>query len=117
MKTLSEVSATGQALPAVTALVADYCAHLDADRLEAWCDLFADESSYRIVPRENRLQNLPAAILHLANSLRRQRRTRLSRALTPSPPGRSRRRRCTNGWRRRARRISSVDRPKSLEIS
>lgn len=67
MKTLSVVSATGQALPAVTALLADYCAHLDADRLEAWCDLFADESSYRIVPRENRLQNLPAAILHLAN--------------------------------------------------
>ncbi len=55
------------ALPVVTALLADYCAHLDADRLEAWCDLFADESSYRIVPRENRVQNLPAAILHLGN--------------------------------------------------
>ena len=52
---------------AVTLLLADYCAHLDADRLEAWCDLFADESSYRIVPRENRVQNLPAAILHLEN--------------------------------------------------
>ena len=55
------------ALAAVNALLADYCAHLDADRLEAWCDLFADESSYRIVPRENRAQNLPAAILHLEN--------------------------------------------------
>ncbi|MSP98142.1 MAG: aromatic-ring-hydroxylating dioxygenase subunit beta [Betaproteobacteria bacterium] len=55
------------ALATVTALLADYCAHLDADRLEAWCGLFAGESSYRIVPRENRLQNLPAAILHLAN--------------------------------------------------
>lgn len=56
-----------EALPAVTALLADYCAHLDADRLEQWCDLFDDSASYRIVPRENRLQNLPAAILHLAN--------------------------------------------------
>jgi anthranilate 1,2-dioxygenase small subunit len=56
-----------EALPAVTALLADYCAHLDADRLEQWCDLFDDSASYRIVPRENRVQNLPAAILHLAN--------------------------------------------------
>ena len=56
-----------QALATVTALLADYCSHLDSDRLEAWCGLFADESSYRIVPRDNRVQNLPAAILHLAN--------------------------------------------------
>lgn len=55
------------ALPPVTALLADYCAHLDADRLEDWCGLFAESASYRIVPRENRLQNLPAAILHLSN--------------------------------------------------
>jgi anthranilate 1,2-dioxygenase small subunit len=55
------------ALGTVTALLAEYCAHLDADRLEAWCDLFAEQSTYRIVPRENRLQDLPAAILHLGN--------------------------------------------------
>lgn len=55
------------ALPAITALLADYCAHLDADRLEDWCTLFAESASYRIVPRENRVQNLPAAILHLSN--------------------------------------------------
>jgi anthranilate 1,2-dioxygenase small subunit len=55
------------ALPAVTALLADYCAHLDADRLEQWCELFDESASYRIVPRENRVQNLTAAILHLAN--------------------------------------------------
>lgn len=57
----------GRALEAVNALLADYCAHLDADRLEAWCELFAEDSSYRIVPRENRVRGLPAAILHLAN--------------------------------------------------
>jgi anthranilate 1,2-dioxygenase small subunit len=55
------------AIDIVTALLADYCAHLDADRLETWCELFAEDSSYRIVPRENRVQGLPAAILHLAN--------------------------------------------------
>ncbi len=55
------------ALPAVTALLADYCAHLDADRLEQWVGLFAETASYRIVPRENRVQGLPAAILHLSN--------------------------------------------------
>lgn len=58
---------SAEALPAVTALLADYCAHLDADRLEAWCELFAEDSSYRIVPRENRVQDLPAAILHLGS--------------------------------------------------
>ncbi len=58
---------SGETLPAVTALLADYCAHLDAGRLEAWCELFAEDSSYRIVPGENRAQNLPAAILHLGN--------------------------------------------------
>lgn len=56
-----------QATSAVTALLADYCAHLDADRLEAWCELFSEEGSYRILPRENRVQNLPAAILLLEN--------------------------------------------------
>lgn len=57
----------GEVLARVTTLLADYCAHLDADRLEAWCTLFDDSASYRIVPRENRVQNLPAAILHLSN--------------------------------------------------
>ena len=61
------MTTSAEAIPAVPALLADYCAHLDADRLEAWCELFAQDSSYRIVPRENRAQNLPAAILNLGN--------------------------------------------------
>jgi len=53
--------------PLVDEFLSRYCRLLDADRLEDWLALFAEESSYRVVPRENRMLNLPAAILHLAN--------------------------------------------------
>jgi anthranilate 1,2-dioxygenase small subunit len=44
-------------------LMDEYAALIDADRLEEWLDLFAEESSYRIVPRENYDRGLPASIM------------------------------------------------------
>ena len=44
-------------------LLADSAMYLDKDELEAWLDCFAEESKYFVVPRENREQNLPAAVI------------------------------------------------------
>ena len=44
-------------------LVDDYVGLIDAGKFEAWLDLFAEQSSYRIVPRENYDRDLPAAII------------------------------------------------------
>ncbi len=38
---------------AIDDLFADYGAHLDADRLEDWLELFVEDCVYQIVPREN----------------------------------------------------------------
>ena len=40
-----------------------YVGLIDAGRFEDWLDLFAEESSYRIVPRENYDRDLPASIM------------------------------------------------------
>ena len=47
----------------VEQLLADSAMFLDKDELEAWLDCFAEESKYFVIPRENREQNLPAAII------------------------------------------------------
>ena len=44
-------------------LMDEYAARIDADRLEEWLDLFAEESTYRIVPRENYDRDLPVSII------------------------------------------------------
>jgi salicylate 5-hydroxylase small subunit len=48
---------------ALTQLHADYAAIVDAADWDAWCDLFTDDCSYRIVPRENFDRGLPLATL------------------------------------------------------
>ncbi len=40
---------------------------IDEDRLEEWVELFTDESTYRIVPRENHDRGLPVSIIVCAN--------------------------------------------------
>ena len=44
-------------------LMDEYVALIDAGKFEEWLDLFAEDSSYRIVPRENYDRDLPAAII------------------------------------------------------
>jgi salicylate 5-hydroxylase small subunit len=48
---------------ALTQLHADYAAIVDAADCDAWCELFTDDCSYRIVPRENFDRGLPLATL------------------------------------------------------
>ena len=48
-------------------LMHEYAERIDADRLEAWLELFTEDASYRILPRENVDQNLPAAIMFCSN--------------------------------------------------
>jgi salicylate 5-hydroxylase small subunit len=48
---------------ALTQLHADYAAVVDAADWDAWRELFTDDCSYRIVPRENHERGLPLATL------------------------------------------------------
>ena len=41
-----------------------YISTIDADRLEEWPDLFAEECVYEIVPRENADRGLPVGVMH-----------------------------------------------------
>jgi anthranilate 1,2-dioxygenase small subunit len=44
-------------------LMDDYASLIDADRLEDWLDLFTEDATYRIVPRENFDRGLPAPLM------------------------------------------------------
>lgn len=48
-------------------LLDEYAERIDADRLEDWLDLFAEDCTYRIVPRENYDQALPLPIMLCPN--------------------------------------------------
>lgn len=48
-------------------LLAEYGFLIDADRLEEWLDLFAEDCAYRIVPRENHARGLPLALMLCEN--------------------------------------------------
>jgi anthranilate 1,2-dioxygenase small subunit len=48
-------------------LMSDYADCLDTDRLEEWLDLFAEDCTYRAVPRENFDRGLPAALISCSN--------------------------------------------------
>jgi anthranilate 1,2-dioxygenase small subunit len=48
---------------AATELMHEYAERIDSDRLEEWIELFTDDAQYRVIPRENVEQNLPAPII------------------------------------------------------
>ena len=48
----------------LSALNAEYAHALDNERYDEWLDLFADDCSYRVVPRENHVLGLPIALIH-----------------------------------------------------
>lgn len=48
-------------------LMHEYALRIDDDRLEDWLDLFAEDATYQIVPRENVEQNLPVSIVLCTN--------------------------------------------------
>jgi anthranilate 1,2-dioxygenase small subunit len=51
----------------ITALFADYAYFLDAARYDDWLELFAEQSTYRIVPRENVQYGLPGSLMLCKN--------------------------------------------------
>lgn len=48
-------------------LLADYAERIDEDRLEEWLELFADDASYRVLPRENQDLGLPVSLILCTN--------------------------------------------------
>jgi salicylate 5-hydroxylase small subunit len=48
---------------ALSQLYADYASIVDAADWDAWCELFTEDCSYRLVPRENHERGLPLATL------------------------------------------------------
>lgn len=44
-------------------LMNEYVERIDSDRLEEWLDLFAEDATYQVLPRENVEQNLPASVI------------------------------------------------------
>ena len=47
----------------VAEMLNDYAHALDDGRLEEWPDFFLEDGIYRVIPRENRMQNLPGVII------------------------------------------------------
>jgi anthranilate 1,2-dioxygenase small subunit len=56
-----------EAKAALAELMAEYANLIDDDRLEDWLDLFAEECSYRVVPRENFDLGLPQPLILAEN--------------------------------------------------
>lgn len=52
---------------AADGLLNDYVDRLDDDRLEEWLELFTEDASYRILPRENAELGLPAPLMLCTN--------------------------------------------------
>jgi anthranilate 1,2-dioxygenase small subunit len=52
---------------AAAELMHEYAERIDSDRLEEWIELFTDDAQYRVIPRENVEQNLPAPIILCTN--------------------------------------------------
>jgi anthranilate 1,2-dioxygenase small subunit len=49
------------------ALLDEYVDCIDSDRLEDWLELFTEDATYRVLPRENLEQNLPASLILCTN--------------------------------------------------
>jgi anthranilate 1,2-dioxygenase small subunit len=52
---------------AASDLMHDYATLIDQDRLEEWLDLFTEDCSYRVVPRENFDRDLPVSVMLCTN--------------------------------------------------
>jgi anthranilate 1,2-dioxygenase small subunit len=48
-------------------LMDEYAERIDANRLEEWLDLFTEDATYQIIPRENFDRGLPVSIMLCTN--------------------------------------------------
>ena len=60
---MSDLLKTLEVERAITALLHRYARVLDTDRLEEWPELFTEDGVYKVLPRENAVQNLPLALI------------------------------------------------------
>jgi anthranilate 1,2-dioxygenase small subunit len=44
-------------------LLDEYVERIDEDRLEEWLELFTEDATYQVLPRDNLEQNLPASLI------------------------------------------------------
>ena len=58
---------TAQVKEAADELLAEYGHLIDADELETWLDLFVEDCTYQIVPRENYVRDLPLQLMLCEN--------------------------------------------------
>jgi len=54
----------------VESLIVDSAMYIDRDELDAWIDCFEPDARYIVLPRENRLLDLPVGIIHCENRAR-----------------------------------------------
>ncbi len=52
---------------AVLAVFADYGWLIDEGRFDEWLDLFVEDCSYKVIPRENHAQGLPVSLILCEN--------------------------------------------------
>lgn len=48
-------------------LMDEYAERIDANRFEEWLDLFTEDATYQVIPRENAERNLPASLILCTN--------------------------------------------------
>jgi len=60
---MSDLLRALEAERAITRLMHRYARVLDADQLEEWPELFTEDGVYKVLPRENAVQNLPVALI------------------------------------------------------
>jgi anthranilate 1,2-dioxygenase small subunit len=48
---------------AAAELMDEYVERIDSDRLEEWLDLFTEDASYQVLPRENLERQLPVSLI------------------------------------------------------
>ena len=61
---MSTASVAAASIPALAAeLMDEYVELIDTDRLEDWIELFTEDATYQVLPRENLEHKLPASLM------------------------------------------------------
>lgn len=60
---MSAMTVGAEIRDAAQELMAEYADLIDADRLDQWLELFTEEATYQVLPRENEEQGLPLSLM------------------------------------------------------
>src|ERR1700732_2390002 len=67
---MSPMNATSDVKQQIEDLVLRSAMLIDTERLDDWLDCFEEESSYIVIPRDNKDRGFPAALMHCGNKAR-----------------------------------------------